>query len=275
MAKQQKTSGGARKKRHATSGKVSATRKKSEKLHAAEPLRSEETLQERKERAQQIAESLAEAYPDARCALHHRNAYELLVATILSAQCTDERVNQVTPALFAQFPDARSLAAAPRDQLERMIQSTGYYRAKAKNLQECCQQLVERYDGQVPRSLEALVELPGIGRKTANVVLGTAYGIPTGIVVDTHVARIVQRLGLTAHKDPTKIERDLMELLPQSKWIDFAHRLIHHGRRICKARRPLCTQCPLDRLCPKIGVSAETASSRTSPKPSSRQRHSN
>lgn len=215
-------------------------------------------------RAKKIVRKLAEAYPDARCALRHRNAYELLVATILSAQCTDERVNMVTPALFARYPDPAAMASAPREELERMIQSTGFYRAKAKNLQECCRKIVAEHGGQVPPSMDALVSLPGIGRKTANVVLGTAFGMPTGIVVDTHVARIARRLGLTTHNDPNKIELQLMQLVPQEEWIDFSHRLIHHGRRICKARQPLCDQCPLEPLCPKIGVSLATAKSRKS-----------
>lgn len=204
--------------------------------------------------ASQVARRLKQAYPDAECALRHESAFQLLIATILSAQCTDERVNAVTPALFRRFPDAAAMAAAPRAELERLIKSTGFFRAKAKNIQECCKQLVEKYDGQLPRDLEALVALPGIGRKTANVVLGTAYGLPTGVVVDTHVARITRRLGLTTHRDPVKIERDLMDLLPKKEWIAFSHRLIFHGRQVCKARKPLCDQCSLASLCPRVGV---------------------
>lgn len=206
------------------------------------------------DRARQIARLLKQAYPDAQCALVHRSPFELLVATILSAQCTDERVNQVTRELFAKCPTPQALAALPLPALERMIQSTGFYRNKARNLRACCQKLVEEYGGEVPADLEKLVHLPGVGRKTANVVLGTAFGIPSGIVVDTHVARIVRRLGLTTQKDPVKIEQDLMQQLPKREWIDFAHRLIWHGRRVCKARRPLCDQCVLAPLCPKIGV---------------------
>jgi endonuclease-3 len=207
------------------------------------------------ERAQQVARLLAQAYPDAQCALVHRSPFELLIATILSAQCTDERVNQVTRNLFAKYPTPQALAALPIKELEKLIQSTGFYRNKARNIHACCQKLVEEYGGQVPAEMEKLVQLPGVGRKTANVVLGTAFGIPSGIVVDTHVARIVRRLGLTRHKDPAKIEQDLMQQLPQREWIDFSHRLIWHGRKVCKARRPLCDQCVLATICPKIGVS--------------------
>jgi len=207
------------------------------------------------DRAREVARRLAEAYPEARCALVHRNPFELLVATILSAQCTDERVNQVTRELFAQYPTPQALAALPVPQLEKRIQSTGFYRNKARNIHACCQKLVEEHGGKVPADMEKLVQLPGVGRKTANVVLGTAFGIPSGIVVDTHVARIVRRLGLTRHKDPVKIEQDLMQQLPPQEWIDFSHRLIWHGRKVCKARRPLCDQCVLAAICPKIGVS--------------------
>lgn len=207
------------------------------------------------DRARQVARLLARAYPDAQCALVHRNAFELLIATILSAQCTDERVNQVTRVLFAKYPTPQALAALPIKELEKLIQSTGFYRNKARNIHACCQKLVEEHGGQVPAEMEKLVQLPGVGRKTANVVLGTAFGIPSGIVVDTHVARIVRRLGLTRQKDPVKIEQDLMQQLPPHEWIDFSHRLIWHGRKVCKARRPLCDQCVLASLCPKIGVS--------------------
>lgn len=207
------------------------------------------------DRARQVARLLAQAYPDAQCALVHRNAFELLIATILSAQCTDERVNQVTRVLFAKYPTPQALAALPIKELEKLIQSTGFYRNKARNIRACCQKLVDEHGGQVPAEMEKLVQLPGVGRKTANVVLGTAFGIPSGIVVDTHVARIVRRLGLTRQKDPVKIEQDLMQQLPPHEWIDFSHRLIWHGRKVCKARRPLCDQCVLASLCPKIGVS--------------------
>jgi endonuclease-3 len=207
-----------------------------------------------KRHAAKIVKRLHDAYPDASCALVHKNAYQLLVATILSAQCTDERVNMVTPTLFKRYPDAKAMANADQSELEEMIRSTGFFRAKAKNLRGCCQKLVAEHGGVVPKDLAALVTLPGVGRKTANVVLGTAYGIPTGVVVDTHVSRLTYRLGLTREKDPVKIERDLMAELPESEWIDFSHRIIQHGRRICKARRPRCEQCLLESLCPRLGV---------------------
>ena len=179
-------------------------------------------------------------YPDARCALEHRNALELLVATILSAQCTDERVNKVTPALFARYPDAAALAAADRDELEALIRSTGFYRNKAKNIQEACRRIVLAYGGEVPASMPALLTLAGVARKTANVVLGVAYQIAEGIVVDTHVKRLANRLGLTTQSDPEKIERDLQAITPSEEWIELSHLLIFHGRQVCDARRSLC-----------------------------------
>lgn len=204
--------------------------------------------------AARVAAALKREFPSADCALTHRNPLELLVATILSAQCTDQRVNLVTPGLFARWPDAAALARAPIAQLEAAIQSTGFFRNKAKSIQGCSRALVEQHDGQVPRDLETLVKMPGVGRKTANVVLGTAYGIPSGVVVDTHVGRLSRRLGLTQHSDPVKVEQDLMALLPKTEWIGFSHRLIHHGRKTCAARRPKCDLCTLAKLCPRIGV---------------------
>jgi len=198
--------------------------------------------------------ALRREYPEAACALEFRTPLELLIATILSAQCTDERVNRVTKDLFRKYRSAADYARAPSDQLERDIQSTGFFRNKAKSIRGCCRVLEEQHGGEVPRQIEVLVGLPGIGRKTANVVLGTAYGIASGVVVDTHVIRVSRRLGLTAQKDPVKIERDLMELVPQSEWVDFSHRVIHHGRRVCVARKPKCGDCPLRPLCPRIGV---------------------
>jgi endonuclease III len=209
---------------------------------------------EKKRFATRVVSVLRQRYPDAACALHFSNPLELLVATILSAQCTDQRVNLVTQELFRKYPHAADYAEAPLGQLERDIQSTGFFRNKAKSIQGCCKTLLERYQGKVPRSLEELIELPGIGRKTANVVLGTAYGIASGVVVDTHVARVVHRLGLSPKKIPEKIEADLMRQLPPQEWIRFSHRVIHHGRQICKARKPLCDRCPLNALCPRIGV---------------------
>ncbi len=213
------------------------------------PRTSRRQLQEAA-RLHEIIQRLREHYPDATCALHHRNAFQLLVATILSAQCTDQRVNLVTPRLFARFPDPASLAAAPVPELEDLIRTTGFFRNKAKSLIGAARALVERFGSEVPRTMEELLTLPGVARKTANVVLGTWYGIPTGVVVDTHVTRIAQRLGLTNHQDPARIEQDLMRSLPKEEWIDFAHRLIHHGRRLCKARNPLCQSCFLADLCP-------------------------
>ena len=202
-----------------------------------------------------IVEGLAETYPVAECALIHDSPFQLLIATILSAQCTDERVNQVTRTLFAKFPTAEAMANASLTDLENEVQPTGFFRNKARNIQGCCRALVEQHGGQVPRDLEALVQLPGVGRKTANVVLGTAFGLPTGVVVDTHVTRLSQRLGMTRHDDAVKIEQDLMRLLPTAEWIMFSHRVIHHGRRVCKARKPRCEDCMLAALCPRIGVS--------------------
>jgi endonuclease-3 len=203
-----------------------------------------------KERAGQIIRALKKSYPQATCALNHANPFELLIATILSAQCTDERVNIVTANLFRKYRRPEDYASVAREELERDINSVTFFRNKAKSIQEASRLLIEKHDGQVPRTLEDLVELPGVGRKTANVVLGTAFGIPTGVVVDTHVSRLSQRLGLTENKQPEKIEADLIELLPQKEWIDFSHRLIWHGRKICQARKPMCEKCGLEKFCP-------------------------
>ncbi|MCS7238228.1 MAG: endonuclease III [Thermoguttaceae bacterium] len=203
---------------------------------------------------QEILKRLDKEYPGATTALRYSNPLELLVATILSAQCTDERVNQVTETLFSKYRTAADYARASQEELEEEIKSTGFFRNKAKMIRECCQILAEKYGGQVPKDIDVLTQLPGIGRKTANVVLGTAYGIPTGVVVDTHVERVSRRLGLTQQKDRDKIEQDLMRLVPQKKWILFGHQLIHHGRRVCTARKPKCDACVLEDLCPKIGV---------------------
>jgi len=207
-----------------------------------------------KRRAAKVVKALAQEYPDATCALDFQTPLELLVATILSAQCTDQRVNLVTKDLFQKYRTAADYAVAALADLERDIQSTGFFRNKAKSIAGCCQVLRERFGGEVPRDLDALVGLPGVGRKTANVVLGTAYGIASGIVVDTHVVRVSRRLGLTAQKDPVKIEQDLMQLVPKSGWVAFSHRMIHHGRRLCTARKPQCDDCPLRPFCPRIGV---------------------
>jgi endonuclease-3 len=207
-----------------------------------------------KRHAARVAKILAQTYPDAKCALNFRSPLELLIATILSAQCTDVRVNIVTKDLFRKYRSATDYADADPRQLENEIKSTGFFRSKTKSIQAACRQLVEKHHGQVPKDIDSLVHLPGVGRKTANVVLGTAFGIASGVVVDTHVRRITKRLGLTAHKEPEKIERDLMALLPMKEWVDFSHRLIHHGRRICLARRPKCEECTLNKVCPRIGV---------------------
>jgi endonuclease-3 len=217
-------------------------------------LKSASSAVDRKQRARKIARALARAYPDAVCALHHDNPFHLLVATILSAQCTDERVNMVTPTLFAKYPDVRALAAADQSELEAMIRSTGFFRAKATSLRGMAKGVVENFGGEIPRTLDDLVTLPGVGRKTANVVLGTVWGIAVGIVVDTHVKRITNLLGLTKSSNPEQIEQDLMQIVPQSEWVNFAHRLIHHGRRICIARRPQCTICPLLGCCQRVGL---------------------
>jgi endonuclease-3 len=204
-------------------------------------------------RARRILRLLAQLYPDAECALHYENPLQLLIATILSAQCTDARVNQVTPGLFARFADANAFATADPRELEAAIQSTGFFRNKARHIQECCQQLVREYGGQLPRTLEELVKLPGIGRKTANVLLGSAFDTP-GITVDTHVGRLSRRMGLTTQTNPEKVERDLMQLLPKKEWTMFSHRMIVHGRQVCHARKPHCEACALGKICPKVGV---------------------
>jgi len=207
-----------------------------------------------KKRARLVVRGLARAYPDVQCALVHETPYELLVATILSAQCTDERVNMVTPQLFARYPAVNDLARAKQEELEAIIRSTGFFRAKANSLRGMAQGVVDRFGGTIPDNLDDLVSLPGVGRKTANVLLGTAFGVPSGVVVDTHVRRITRLLGLTRQNDPDKIERDLMEIVPRKEWINFSHRLIHHGRRICIARRPKCTECPLLSACARVGL---------------------
>ncbi|MBN1590815.1 MAG: endonuclease III [Pirellulales bacterium] len=211
---------------------------------------------EAKRHAAKIVRRLERAYPLARCSLDHASPLELLVATVLSAQCTDRRVNQVTKELFRKYRSAADYAGAPLGELEQDIQSTGFFRNKAKNIQQCCRQLVAQYDGQVPRDLDALVKLPGIGRKTANVILGTAFGIVSGVVVDTHVSRLSRRLGLTLYEDAVKIERDLMSQLPKKQWIAFSHQMILHGRGTCVARKPKCEGCVLADVCPRVGVEA-------------------
>jgi len=206
-----------------------------------------------KARTQAIRRHLRKLYPHAHCALHYKNALQLLVATILSAQCTDVQVNKITPALFGRYLDAKDFAEADREELESYIKSTGFFRNKAKSIMACCKELVAKHDGEVPRTMEELYPLPGIGRKTANVILGNAFDVP-GIPVDTHVGRLSLRMGLTTHSDPVKVERDLMALVPKKEWTMFGHRMIWHGRQICHARKPLCETCLIAKVCPKIGV---------------------
>ena len=209
---------------------------------------------DRKAQAARVVRGLKADYPGATCALENETPFELLVATILSAQCTDERVNMVTPELFRRWPTPAEMSRAPIKELETVIQSTGFFRNKAKNIKAASQALMDQHNGEVPKNMDELVALPGVGRKTANVVLGTAYGLATGVVVDTHVTRVSRRLGLTQHTDPVKIEQDLIEVVPKSEWVDFAHRMIHHGRQICTARKPKCPECSMKKFCPKIGV---------------------
>jgi endonuclease-3 len=216
--------------------------------------RGREATDARRTRARKIVSRLARAYPDVTCALHHQSALELVVATILSAQCTDARVNMVTPALFAKYRTAADYAVADPRVLEREIQSTGFFRNKTKSIIGMAQTVVERHGGRVPDTMDALIELPGVGRKTANVILGTWFGKNEGVVVDTHVHRISRLLRLTRQDTPETIERDLMALIPRGQWSSFSHRVIHHGRQVCIARRPRCAECMLSDLCPSSSV---------------------
>ena len=201
-----------------------------------------------------IVSILKRAYPDAVCSLDHTDPFQLLIATILSAQCTDVRVNLVTPALFRKYPGPAGMAKAGTADLEKLIHSTGFYKNKALSLKEASKSIIKNFGGKVPRTMEELLTLRGVARKTANVVLGSAYGLASGVVVDTHVKRLAFRLGVTKETDPVKIERDLMQALPKTEWIWFAHALVLHGRAVCDARRPLCGKCPLAKLCPRNGV---------------------
>lgn len=203
-----------------------------------------------KQRALAILSELKILYPDATCSLNYQTTVQLLVATILSAQCTDERVNKVTPALFQRFPDALALASAEREELESLIRSTGFYRNKARNIQGACSKMVTEFNGLVPQTMPELLQLPGVARKTANVVLAHGFGINEGVTVDTHVARLSKRLGLSLSDNPLKIEKDLMQLLPQADWENYSIRIIYHGRAVCKARKPNCSECSLIKLCP-------------------------
>ncbi|MGD0580176.1 MAG: endonuclease III [Bryobacteraceae bacterium] len=225
------------------------------KTSAAPPGRSSKkparpaTAAARRDRFAAILRTLDARYPEAVCALHHADAWQLLVATILSAQCTDERVNKVTPGLFAKYPTPRDFASANLDELARDIYSTGFFNNKAKSLIGAAKTILEKFGGRIPRDIDQFLTVPGVARKTANVVLGSAYGIASGVVVDTHVARISRRLDLTRETAPEKIEQDLMKQLPQDRWILFSHQLIHFGREICEARKPKCDQCPLATRC--------------------------
>ena len=222
------------------------------KIHPVTPPKKvpkPKTVAERKARLDRILKELNKLYPNVTCALHHTNAWELLAATILSAQCTDERVNKVTPGLFKKYPSVAAMAAASQDELAQDIRSTGFFNNKAKSLIGAAKKIMADFKGEVPRSMEELLTVPGAARKTSNVVLGVAFGIASGVVVDTHVQRITQRLDLTKHDEPVKIEQDLIQLLPQNKWIEFSHQVIHFGRGICVARKPKCAECPLDSIC--------------------------
>ena len=207
------------------------------------------TAAERKARFEYIIRGLDNLYPDVTCALHHQNAWQLLVATILSAQCTDERVNKVTPGLFLKYPEIADFAAVSQDELAQDVRSTGFFNNKARSIIGAAKMVQDTYGGKIPMTMAEMLTIPGAARKTANVVLGTAYGIASGVVVDTHVQRISNRLDLTKNQDPVKIEQDLMKILPQSKWILFSHQLIHFGRNICIARKPRCGQCPIESVC--------------------------
>ena len=245
--------------RKAASGSATSPRRTAQtgarrSAQGAAPTLPAATQRAHKQQASRVVRRLKADYPDAVCALEYASPYQLLVATILSAQCTDQRVNIVTRDLFRRWPTASDIAKLPIATLEKAIQSTGFFRNKAKSIKASSQDLIEKHGGEVPRDLEQLVALAGVGRKTANVVLGTAYGLATGVVVDTHVTRVSRRLGLTQNTDPVKIEQDLIAILPRSEWIDYSHRMIHHGRQICAARRPLCDQCSMAKFCPKIGV---------------------
>lgn len=224
------------------------------KKKAATALGDLELLQQRKKRARSVIRKLKILFPVAECALHHESAFQLLVATILSAQCTDERVNMATPELFRRYPDPGALARSTQAAVEKIVKPLGFFRNKAANIRAMAKSLHEDYADELPQDIDLLVKLPGVGRKTASVVLGTWFGIPSGVVVDTHVRRISNLLGLTESQNPEIIERELMEILPRSEWIQYSHRIIHHGRKTCIARRPQCVECGLLKYCPRTGL---------------------
>jgi endonuclease-3 len=213
-----------------------------------------EDLKTRRERAKKITAKLHKAYPDAKCSLNHQTPFQLLIATILSAQCTDDRVNIVTADLFRQYKKPEDFLELSQPELEAIIRSTGFYRNKAKSVLGTARKLVNEFNSSVPQTMDELLSLPGVARKTANVVLGNAFGIAAGVVVDTHVSRLSQRLGLTENTTPEKIERDLIEIIPKKEWVEYPHLMIYHGRKVCKARGPLCAECVINTLCPSSTV---------------------
>lgn len=243
MARKAKKKPAARKR---TSPTKSRTAKKAKKSKTTKPGQAAGTDPKR---VAAILAKLDEAYPDAACELKHENAFQLLISTILSAQCTDVRVNQVAETLYKKYPTPQAFAYATPSELEQDIRPTGFFRNKTKSIMGASKAVIEKFGGQVPRTMEEMLTLPGVARKTANVVLGTAYGIPSGIVVDTHVQRLSNRLDLTRNEDPKKIELDLMQIIPKDKWIKFSHQIIWHGRRVCQARKPKCAQCNMESLC--------------------------
>ena len=251
-AKSSNTNGAVRQPAKAASAAIhnsSFSRKCYYVASMAKPVPRPKTAAERKTRVTKILATLDRMYPQATCALHHDDPWQLLVATILSAQCTDKRVNEVTPGLFRKYPTMRDFAAAKQEELARDIRSTGFFNNKSKSLIGAARKILEDFGGEIPRDIDKLLTVPGAARKTANVVLGTAFGITSGVVVDTHVQRLSRRLDLTKHTDPGGIEKDLMKTLPKEKWILFSHQIIHHGRALCMARNPKCAECALDPLC--------------------------
>jgi endonuclease-3 len=246
MAQKAKKKTAGRKKRAPASAKSS---KPARKMKAAKTGKSGHAAGTDPKRVLAILAGLDEAYPDANCELRHENPFQLLISTILSAQCTDVRVNQVAETLYRKYPDAKAFAYATPGELEMEIRPTGFFRNKTKSVMGASKAILERFGGEVPRTMEEILTLPGVARKTGNVVLGTAYGITSGIVVDTHVLRLSRRLDLTRNEDPKKVEQDLMQVIPRGKWIQFSHQLIWHGRRVCHARKPKCAECNLETVC--------------------------
>jgi endonuclease III len=238
------------KKKRATKKKSTTAKKRTAKpLKTAKAAKPAQAAGTDPQRVAAILAKLDEAYPDATCELKHENAFQLLISTILSAQCTDVRVNQVAETLYKKYPDAKAFAYATPSELEQEIRPTGFFRNKTKSVMGASKAILEKFGGQVPRTMEEILTLPGVARKTGNVVLGTAYGIASGVVVDTHVLRLSNRLDLSRNEDPKKVEQDLMEIIPQEKWIQFSHQLIWHGRRVCHARKPKCIECNMEWLC--------------------------